>query len=239
MRPRYVINKGIQKNITAVGRVFVPTVDYTAAIYNPKDTSKKIVSTAKCYVENERNTLHFMFTAEQTNQLKEGYANIEIYDNMSFRMVYRENFAVVRKNSLPITPISQDDPDFVLNFTAPKDAQEVSNNIAITQYRDVEDMTFVLDTGRPLNLLFRIVYNDSEAHTHTPVARYPLITQHAYMIDGVLLDTVFQAAKDQHPEEDYPDITTLLSLVVAVETIDDTEEPTKAVIGVFTSGSQS
>ena len=154
MRPRYVINKGIQKNITAIGRVFVPTLIYTAAIYNPKDTSKKIIATGVCAVEKERNVVRFVFTSEQTALLKEGCVHIEIYDQYDYKMVYRENFAVVRKNSLPITPIPQDMPDEILMY------EEWGEDRPMTTDGDTEGVSFMLKTGRPVKFHISVEYKE-------------------------------------------------------------------------------
>lgn len=103
MRPRFVINKGISKKITAVSSHFVADALYYAVIYNPKDTSLKIASYAYCAEENERKQIVFMFSSADTAKLREGFATIEIYDSNQALMVYRDNFAVIRKNSLQIS----------------------------------------------------------------------------------------------------------------------------------------
>lgn len=104
MKRRCYIHKGIQKRITAIGRRFVVGTEYTASIYNPKDTSIKITSTAVCVELDDKNRVAFVFSGEQTDSLKVGYATIEIYDNNRTTMAVRDNFAIIRKNSLPITP---------------------------------------------------------------------------------------------------------------------------------------
>ena len=173
MRPRYVINKGIQKNITAIGRVFAPTLVYTAAIYNPKDTSKKIVATGVCAVEKERNVVRFVFTSDQTALLKEGAVHIEIYDQYDYKMVYRENFAVVRKNSLPITPIPQDTPDEILMF------EEWDEFQYMTTDGDTAGVSFMLKTSRPVKLHISVEYSE----VVDPVTGD--VTQSSYHLEGV------------------------------------------------------
>lgn len=102
MRPRCVINKGIQKTITAVTKRFTPGVAYIAAIYNPQYTDTKITKSALCSEVNKKNTCMFEFTSEQTAALEAGLANIEIYDEFNATMCYREHFAIIRENSLQI-----------------------------------------------------------------------------------------------------------------------------------------
>ena len=104
MRPRFVINKGIGKKITAVSSYFTVGSTYEAAIYNRHDMTVKILDQAVCAL-NERtnkNECAFQFTGTETNKLKEGYATIEIYDSSKSMMIFRDEFAVIRKNSLPI-----------------------------------------------------------------------------------------------------------------------------------------
>lgn len=105
MRPRYVINKGIQKKWKARYEAFVVGDSYTAVLYNPKDKSVKITSTATATAGPEgdtKNVVQFVWSSAQTALLKEGYASIEIYDANLSRMAYRDNIAVIRKNSLQI-----------------------------------------------------------------------------------------------------------------------------------------
>lgn len=105
MRPRYVINKGIAKNLIAKSRLFVVGDDYTAVLYNPKDMSTKIEATGACEAAPEgddRNKIVFSFTGTQTDMLKPGYATIEIYDEEQTLMAYKDQVAIVRKNSLQI-----------------------------------------------------------------------------------------------------------------------------------------
>ena len=106
MRPRYVINKGIQKRWTAKGSMFVVGNAYTAALYNPKDKSIKIESTATCVAPttegDEKNIVPFVWSSAQTALLKEGYATIEIHDANLSLMAYRDQIAIIRKNSLQI-----------------------------------------------------------------------------------------------------------------------------------------
>lgn len=109
MRPGRYIHKGIQKSITAIGRQFVVGTQYKAALYNPKDRTKKIVATAVCFEEDEKNKIPFVWTGEQTDKLKVGFATIEIYDNAQTRMFVRDNYAVIRINSLPITEVASVD----------------------------------------------------------------------------------------------------------------------------------
>ena len=104
MRPRFVINKGISKKITAVSSHFVEDALYYAVIYNPKDLTLKIGAYAYCTeTENGRMQVEFTFVKEDTAKLKEGFATIEIYDEADTLMVYRDNFATIRKNSLQIS----------------------------------------------------------------------------------------------------------------------------------------
>lgn len=104
MRPRSVINKGIQYKITAMGRIFTLGERYIAAIYNPKDTSLKITAEAICVAdEEERNTIPFTFSKYDTDRLKAGWATIEIYDSNMTQMAFRDNFAVIRPNSIKIS----------------------------------------------------------------------------------------------------------------------------------------
>lgn len=107
MRPRFVINKGIRKKITAISADFVLDEGYVAVIYNPKDLSTKITAYADCEEVNEKKTLAFTFLATDTALLKVGFATIEIYDVNHTLMVYRDNFGVIRDNSFRI---SGDDP---------------------------------------------------------------------------------------------------------------------------------
>ena len=105
MRPRYVINKGIAKSLIAKSRLFVVEGEYTAVLYNPKDMSVKIEATGTCVSGPEgddRNKVAFSFTGVQTDMLKPGYATIEIYDNAQTLMAYKDQVAIIRKNSLQI-----------------------------------------------------------------------------------------------------------------------------------------
>jgi beta-lactamase class D len=105
MRPRYVINKGIAKNLIAKSRLFVEGDDYTAVLYNPKDMSVKIEASGTCEAAPEgddRNKIAFSFTGEQTDMLRAGYATIEIYDEAQTLMAYKDQVAIIRKNSLQI-----------------------------------------------------------------------------------------------------------------------------------------
>ena len=100
MRPRLVINRGIQKVITAVSSYFVEGNSYTAVIYNPKYKDTKILANYDCSVVDGNNTCVFTYDGNMTEKLKDGYATIEIYDSEHTLMVYRENFAIIRSNSL-------------------------------------------------------------------------------------------------------------------------------------------
>ena len=105
MRPRYVINKGIAKNLIAKSRLFTVGGTYVAVLYNPKDMTTKIEATGTCEEGaegDEKNKIAFSFTAAQTETLKVGYATIEIYDNAQTLMAYRDQVAIIRKNSLQI-----------------------------------------------------------------------------------------------------------------------------------------
>lgn len=105
MRPRYVINKGISKSIVAKSKLFVVDSDYTAVFYNPKDMTTKITAVGTCVAGEEgddRNKVSFTFTAQQTESLKVGYATIEIYDENESMMAYKDQVAMIRKNSLQI-----------------------------------------------------------------------------------------------------------------------------------------
>lgn len=105
MRPRFVINKGISKEITAVSSHFLLGVTYEASIYNKRDLTTKIVDQGVCTLNttNNRHQVEFTFSGTDTNKLKFGYATIEIYDTTKNIMIYRDEFAVIRNNSLPIT----------------------------------------------------------------------------------------------------------------------------------------
>lgn len=109
MRPGIYIHKGIQKRINAIGKLFVDGTLYKAALYNPKDRTKKIVATAVCYEEDGKKKIPFVWTGEQTDKLKVGFATIEIYDAAHTKMIVRDNFAVIRINSLPITEVASTD----------------------------------------------------------------------------------------------------------------------------------
>ena len=113
MCPGFVINKGIDKTVTAVSSLFTSGQTYKAAIYNKKDKNTTITQTATCSQDSShydnRPYVVFEFTASQTDDLKEGMATIEIYDAGTSAgqteytlMVYRDDFAVIRKNSLQI-----------------------------------------------------------------------------------------------------------------------------------------
>lgn len=104
MRPRCIINKFISKTITAVSSHFTVGTEYAAIIYNPKHKTTLIDATAVCEEVNDRHQVVFTFTAEQTGTLSAGFATIEIYDDMQTLMVYRENFATIRENSLTSGP---------------------------------------------------------------------------------------------------------------------------------------
>ena len=105
MRPRFVINKGISKKVTAVSSHFTIGDTYVAAIYNRHDLSLKITAYGTCEANetNNRPQVVFVWPKEETDKLKVGYATIEIYDIAKTMMIYREEFAVIRKNSLPLT----------------------------------------------------------------------------------------------------------------------------------------
>ena len=115
MRPRFIINKGIQKKVSARSRLFVVDDTYKAVIYNPKDLSVAIEATAVCTAgtteDDEKNKLLFTFSGDQTELLKVGYATIEIYDESQTLMAYRDNFAVIRKNSLQINNVVDDESE--------------------------------------------------------------------------------------------------------------------------------
>ena len=114
MGPRFIINKGIQKKVSARSRLFTVGDSYKAVIYNPKDLSVAIEATAVCVEgtsEDEKNKLNFTFSGDQTELLKVGYATIEIYDESQTLMAYRDNFAVIRKNSLQIVNVVDDDSE--------------------------------------------------------------------------------------------------------------------------------
>ena len=114
MRPRFIINKGIQKKVSARSRLFVVDDTYKAVIYNSKDMSVAIEATAVCVAgtsEDEKNKLLFTFSGDQTELLKVGYATIEIYDENQTLMAYRDNFAVIRKNSLQIQNVIDDESE--------------------------------------------------------------------------------------------------------------------------------
>lgn len=102
MRPRYYIHKGIQKVVIAIGDQFVVGTTYNAALYNKKDRSVKVTATAVCYEVEDKNVVSFEWTGEQTDMLSEGFATIEIYDSAQTKMFVRDDFAVIRMNSLPI-----------------------------------------------------------------------------------------------------------------------------------------
>lgn len=116
---RFIINKGISKEIIAISRFFEVGEAYTAAIYNPKDLTVKIAVAAYCTLYEDRHQIVFDFSGEETDKLKTGYATIEIYDQDKNMMVYKDNFAVIRKNSLPI---SGDEPTPVVVWTYLMDA---------------------------------------------------------------------------------------------------------------------
>ena len=111
MRPRYVINKGIKKTIKVVSRRLETGTTYIAAIYNRRDTSTKITDSALCSVVDSRRTVVFVFPGVDTNKLKVGTATIEIYDSEKNIMIFRDDFAVIRPNSLPITDQSSDESE--------------------------------------------------------------------------------------------------------------------------------
>lgn len=113
MTPRFIINKGIQKKVSARSRLFTVGDTYKAVIYNPKDLSVAIEATSVCVSggEDEKNKLSFTFSGDQTELLKVGYATIEVYDNAQTLMAYKDNFAVIRKNSLQINNVVDDDSE--------------------------------------------------------------------------------------------------------------------------------
>lgn len=102
MRPHYVINRGISKEIKAVSRRFIAGESYKAVIYNPKQKGVKITADGVCTVVDDRNTIEFTFPETDTVLLKEGYATIEIYDQGQSLMVFLDSFAFIRDNSLQI-----------------------------------------------------------------------------------------------------------------------------------------
>lgn len=223
MRSRNVIHKGIQKNITAVGKMFVPDVEYTASLYNPKDKSKKVTATAKCYVENDKNVIHFLFTPEQTNSLRIGTATIEVYDEFNFRMVVKENFAMIRENSLPITPTApQGDPTVTLHFDKGGDEQTLSLD------SDAEGISFILRTGRPVMLNITVYYSaelDQEAYDLT--GSWPLINNHEFKFEDSIDDEVYDK---WHTTEAH---TSVSSMAVYVSYIDDEDKNTPVDIDVY------
>jgi hypothetical protein len=67
--------------------------------------SVKIEATGTCEAGpdgDDRNKIAFSFTGVQTDMLRPGYATIEIYDDAQTLMAYKDQVAIIRKNSLQI-----------------------------------------------------------------------------------------------------------------------------------------
>lgn len=91
------INKGIACRISVTGEDLTENTEYTACLYsNAKTEDGKITVTATA----KDNVCAFVFSAEQTAQLRSGNVKLEIYDKDKTQMKYDEAFAVVRSTSL-------------------------------------------------------------------------------------------------------------------------------------------
>ena len=209
MRPRFIINKGIRYDVTAVGRVFNVGTRYVASIYNPKDTSLKIVATATCFVEDERNTIEFYFTAEDTNKLKVGFATIEIYDTSMHKMVFRDNFAVIRNNSLPIEPTDIDEPVLVINRMLPAEQGAVAD-ISLNSLDFSKCYTFKNNSDASVAFDFEYTMRIPDTSSTTTETTFRSINAHEELVFDSSLEEYFYDLIDS----EFPDYTELASLSI-------------------------
>ena len=96
-----IINKGIHAYINVHGSGLIVGEEYTACLYySPKKEEYRISATSIAEDINGEPTCKFVFTPEQTSQLKNGNVVLEVFDKSLRQMKYDEEFAEVRATSL-------------------------------------------------------------------------------------------------------------------------------------------
>jgi len=236
MRPRFIINKGIRYDVKAVGRVFNVGTRYVASIYNPKDTSIKIVATATCFVDDERNTIAFYFTAEDTDKLKVGFATIEIYDTSLHKMVFRDNFAVIRKNSLPIDPTSIDEPVLVINKMLPASQTALQETIYLNSLDFSKCYTF--KNNSDASVAFELEYTMRIPDTSSTITetKFSGIDAHKELVFESSLEEYFYNLIDS----EFPDYTELASLTIKLmENKEDVDVEVPVEIDIYETEEES
>lgn len=180
MRPRYIVNIGIAKIIKAVGKIFTVGSKYEARIYySPKD-SLAINAVAYCAeTEEGKHEISFYFSPEKTALLKRGVVSLDIFDENYNRLVFRDNFAIVRPNSVSLTPtepVDPEDPDEpeipVTTLTGSLPASEL-DFVTLTGSTglniNTEGYRFLLRTNRPASIKFVITTNNSSSEIWQPL----------------------------------------------------------------------
>lgn len=100
-KQRY-IHKGISKTITAHGGAFVVGETYIATLYYSSNTEDYRCSTSAVAVANVsgENGCVFTFSADDTELLKRGNVQLDVYDSNRNRIKQEEHFAIVKSSSL-------------------------------------------------------------------------------------------------------------------------------------------
>lgn len=189
MRPRYVINKGVRKDITAVGRIFTAGSRYVASIYNPKDTTIKIESYANCYEVDGKNVISFSFDPSETSKLKVGFATIEIYDSNLKRMAFRENFAIIRKNSLPISADTPPVPLTVFAVDVPM-GEKTGQQPAPLAIATTDNLYWELETLGDVLVELQVYFDDAYEETKLFSKTIKLSTHDKYYFTDSIVDVI-------------------------------------------------
>lgn len=96
-----IINKGIHCYIRVHGSGLIVGEEYTACLYySPKKEEFRITTTSVAEDNDGEASCVFIFTPEQTSQLKNGDVVLEVFDKSLRQMKYDESFAEVRATSL-------------------------------------------------------------------------------------------------------------------------------------------
>lgn len=96
-----IINKGIHCYIRVHGSGLIVGEEYTACLYySPKKEEFRITATSVAEDNEGEASCVFVFTPEQTSQLKNGNVVLEVYDSSFRQMKYDEEFATARATSL-------------------------------------------------------------------------------------------------------------------------------------------
>lgn len=99
-----IINKGIHCFVKAHGNALQEGKSYTCTLYySPKKEEYRASDTRVAEKIDDVILCNFVFTPEQTAQLKRGECILEIYDTESLQqMLYIEDYAEVRSTSLSV-----------------------------------------------------------------------------------------------------------------------------------------